>query len=49
LLTVFEGLEHAVVMPSALAKTSSPIRVGKLLGRIFFTGDMWFLAGAVKS
>jgi hypothetical protein len=35
-------------MPSAAAKTSSPIRVGKLLGRIFFTVDMWFLAGAVK-
>jgi hypothetical protein len=36
------------VMPSAAAKATSTIRIGKIFRGIFLIGDTWFLTGTVK-
>ena len=47
LLLVVDDIPDDAVMRSAPAKTTSTIRIGKIIHRIFFLEDIWFLTGIV--
>jgi hypothetical protein len=47
-LIVSAEFPQDAVIPTAPAKTTSPIRIRKILCRTFFFRGIWFLAGIVK-